>query len=189
MRCWWPLSEWVDGKAPPSSQTPRLADNTLVGVQNLVFPAIPGAAVARNVNAFGVLTDWTQPAMDMSKPYRPLVTNVDADGNETAGIRLPEIAVPLGTYTGWNLYRAPYVEGELCDRDGTYIPFAPTRAEREARSDPRPSLEERYGTHASYVRRFEEAAYKLVAQRLLLQEDAERLIARARSAESAKLNK
>ncbi len=177
------LSEWVDGKAPPPSQTPRLANNTLVAVEKLLFPAIPGVAVARKVSEFGILTDWTKPAMDMSKPYRPLVTNVDADGNETAGIRLPEIAVPLGTYAGWNLYKAPYVEGELCDRDGTYIPFAATRAEREAHNDPRPSLEERYGTHAAYVRKVEEAAQKLVAERLLLKEDAERLVAKAKSPE------
>jgi hypothetical protein len=183
------LSDWVDGKAPPPSQTPQLTNNTLVAVEKLQFPAIPNMAIARKINLFGVLTDWTKPAMDMSKPYRPLVTNVDADGNETAGIRLPDISVPLGTYTGWNLYKAPYVEGELGDRDGSYIPFATTRAEREARKDPRPSLEERYGTHAAYVRRVEEAAQKLVAERLMLQEDAERLIAKARSAEITKIMK
>ena len=127
--------------------------------------------------------------MDMSKPYRPLVTNIDADGNEIAGIRLPDIAVPLGTYTGWNLYKTPYVEGELCDRDGTFIPFATTRAEREARNDPRPSLDERYGTQAAYVRKVEEASQKLVDARLLLQEDAERLIAKAKSPDITKLLK
>ncbi len=172
------LSEWVDGKAPPPSQTPRLQNNTLVAVQKLQFPVIPGVVVARRVSEFGVLTDWTKPAMDMSKPYRPLVTNVDADGNETSGILLPEIAVPLGTYTGWNLYKAPYVEGELCDRDGTYIPFAASRDARTAKGDPRPSLEERYGTHAAYVKKVADAAQKLVAARLLLKEDAERFVER-----------
>ena len=172
------LSEWVDGKAPPPSQTPRLADSTLVAVQNLLFPAIPGVTVARKVSEFGVLTDWTKPAMDMRQPYRPLVTNVDADGNEIAGIRLPEIAVPLGTYTGWNLYKAPYVEGELCDRDGTFIPFAVSRDSRSSTNDPRLSLEERYGTHAAYTQKVTEAAQKLVAARLLLQDDAERIAKR-----------
>ena len=180
------LSEWVDGKAPPPSHTPRLKDGTLVAVQKLLFPAIPGVAVARRVSEFGVLTDWTKPAMDMSKPYRPLVTNVDADGNETAGILLPEIAVPLGTHTGWNLYKAPYVEGELCDRDGTFIPFAATRAERVAKGDPRLSLEERYGSHAAYVRKVEEAGNKLLAARLLLKEDAERLVAKAKGQDIVK---
>ena len=122
--------------------------------------------------------------MDLSKPYRPLVTQVDADGNEIAGIRLPDIAVPLGTYTGWNLYKAPFPEGELCDRDGTYAPFAATRAEREAKNDPRPSLEERYGDHAGYVRRVEQAVKKLVAERLLLAEDGELFVARAKSEET-----
>jgi len=94
--------------------------------------------------------------------------------------------VPLATYTGWNYYRAPFPEGELCDRDGTYKPFAATRVEREAANDPRRSLEERYGDHAAYVKRVTDAAAKLVAGRVLLAEDAERLVARANSDETRK---
>jgi hypothetical protein len=124
--------------------------------------------------------------MDMKQSYRPLVPQVDADGNETSGILLPEVAVPLGTYTGWNLYRKPYPEGELCDRFGTFAPFAATRAERETNGDPRPSLEERYGDHAGYVRRFEQAVKKLVAERLLLAEDGAALVAAARGENAAK---
>jgi hypothetical protein len=181
------LDEWVsEGKAPPASRTPRLSDGTLVAAENLKFPALPGIQVARRVSEFGVLTDWVKPEMDMSKPYRALVTQVDADGNETAGILLPDIAVPLATHTGWNLYKTPFPEGELCDRDGTYVPFAATPAEREAKADPRPSLEERYGDHAGYVRRVEQAVAKLVAERLLLAEDGELFIARAKSEETAK---
>lgn len=179
------LDEWVDGKPPPDSRTPRIKDATFTTPDRLKFPAIPDVQVARRVNEIGVLKDWVKPEMDMSRPYRALVTQVDADGNEIAGILLPEIAVPLATYTGWNLYKSPFTEGELCDRDGAYVPFAATRADREAKGDPRLSLEERYGEHVAYVKRFEEAANKLVAQRLLLREDAERLIARARSAETA----
>jgi hypothetical protein len=123
--------------------------------------------------------------MDMNRPYRTLVPQVDADGNETRGVRLPEIGVPLATYTGWNLYREPFPQGELCDRYGSYRPFARTRAEREAAGDPRPSLAERYGDHAGYVQRFEEHARRLVSERLLLTEDAERLVASARSSEVA----
>ena len=134
----------------------------------------------------GVLKDWVKPDLDMSRPYRVLVTQVDADGNETAGVLLPDIAAPLGTYTGWNLYKAPFPEGELCDRDGTYAPFAATRAERKTKNDPRPSLEERYGDQASYVRRVEQAVRKLVSERLLLAEDGELFIARAKGAEIAK---
>jgi hypothetical protein len=180
------LDEWVsEGRAPPASRTPRLKDGTLVAPERVAFPEIPGVVVARRVAALGVLKDWIKPEIDMSRPYRPLVPQVDADGNETAGILLPDIAVPLGTYTGWNLYRKPYPEAELCDRYGTYAPFAATRSEREARGDPRPSLEERYGDHAGYVRRVEQAVKKLVAERLLLAEDAELFIAKARSAETA----
>jgi len=181
------LDEWVSaGKAPPASRTPRLADGTLVMPDKVAFPAIPGVKIARRVSEFGVLKDWIKPEMDMAQPYRPLVPQVDADGNETSGIRLPEIAVPLGTYTGWNLYRKPYVEGELCDRNGTFKPFAAPRAEREVAGDPRPSLEERYGDHAGYVRRVEEAVKQLVAERLLLPEDGELFIAKAKSEATAK---
>ncbi len=181
------LDEWVsDGRTPPASRTPRLKDGTLVTPEQLKFPAIPGVQVARRMNEMGVLKDWIKPELDLSKPYRPLVTQVDVDGNEIAGILLPDIAVPLATHTGWNLYKSPFPEGELCDRDGTYAPFAATRAEREAMSDPRPSLEERYGDHAGYVRRVEQAVKKLVAERLLLAEDGELFIARAKSNETAK---
>jgi hypothetical protein len=180
------LDEWAsDGQAPPPSMTPQLKTATFTTPAELKFPAIPGIEVVRRVNAIGVLKDWVKPEMDMTRPYATLVTQVDADGNEIAGIRLPDIAVPLATYTGWNYYRKPLPEGELCDRDGTYKPFARTRAEREAANDPRPSLAERYGDHAAYVKQVEGAAARLVTARLLLAEDAERLIARAKSAETA----
>ena len=181
------LDEWVDGKAPPLSRTPRLKDNTFTTAENVRFPAVPGVTVTRRMHEIGVIRDWTRPVVDMSKPYRALVPQVDADGNETAGVLLPDIAVPLATHTGWNLYREPYPEGELCDRDGTYAPFARTRAEREARGDPRLSIEERYGSHANYVKRYEEAVQRLVRDRLLLPEDAERYMTRARSSEVAQL--
>jgi hypothetical protein len=181
------LDEWVSaGKEPPASRTPHLKEGTLVVPGKVAFPAIPGVLVARRISELGVLKDWIKPEIDMAKPYRPLVPQVDVDGNETAGIRLPDIAVPLGTYTGWNLYKAPYPEGELCDRFGTYIPFSSTRAEREMKGDPRQSLEERYGDHAGYVRRVEQTVKTLVAERLLLPEDGELFIAKARSAEIAK---
>jgi len=181
------LDEWVsEGKAPPASRAPRLKDETLVMPDKVAFPAIPGLVVARRVSEFGVLKDWIRPEMDMTKPYRPLVPQVDADGNETSGILLPDIAVPLGTHTGWNLYRKPYPEAELCDRFGTYVAFTATRAEREEKKDPRPSLEERYGDHAGYARRVEEAVKRLVAERLLLAEDGTVFVAKAKSEETVK---
>jgi hypothetical protein len=93
-----------------------------------------------------------------------------------AGIRLPGIAVPLATHTGWNFYKAPYPEGELCDREGSYVPFAKTKTERLANGDPRPSLEERYGNHGAYVQRVKEVVRELLEARLLLPEDAARLV-------------
>ncbi len=94
---------------------------------------------------------------------------------EVASIRFPPIAVPLGTYSGWNVHRAQ--PGELADRDGSLIPFARTKEERDATGDPRPSLEERYGTHETYVAKVEAAAAALVAERLLLPPDAAAYIA------------
>ena len=72
------------------------------------FPSIPGIETVRRMNDIGVLKDWIKPDMDLSKPYRAYVTQVDADGNEIAGIRLPDIAVPLATHTGWNYYKEPF---------------------------------------------------------------------------------
>src|ERR1700720_2060877 len=99
------------------------------------------------------------------RPAHPPGACPGSDSNEVAGIRLPPIAVPLGTYTGWNVYRAHTCE--LCDRDGSLIPFARTRSERETASDPRAFLEERYGTRDAYVARVEAAASALVADYLL----------------------
>ncbi|HYH42934.1 MAG TPA: alpha/beta hydrolase domain-containing protein, partial [Burkholderiales bacterium] len=181
------LDEWVDGKPPPATRTPRLADGTLTSVDKVAFPAIPGVLVPKRMHEIGVIKDWTRPEIDMSKPYRTLVPQVDADGNETSGVLLPDIAVPVATYTGWNLYRAPFPDTELCDRDGTYSPFPRTRAERETTNDPRRSLEERYGSHANYVARYQEAVQRLVKERLLLPQDGERYMARVRSDEVAKL--
>jgi hypothetical protein len=181
------LDEWVDGRAPPPSSVPHIADGTLTLPARLQFPSIPEVTVATRMSEIGVITDWTRPTIDMSKPYRPLVPQVDADGNDLAGVRMPDIAVPLGTHTGWNLYRAPFPEGELCDRDGTYAPFARTQAERAARGDPRLSIAERYGSHAEYVKRYDAAVQKLVGQRYLLPEDAKRYVAKARSSEVASL--
>jgi hypothetical protein len=113
------------------------------------------------------LADWTDPTP--ARAYGALVPQVDADGNELAGVRLPDIAVPLGTFAGWNLYAPPYPEGELADRDGTFLAFAATEAERAG--DPRASLAERYpgDARAAALRRVTEA---LVRDRLLLPKDA-----------------
>jgi len=125
---------------------------------------------ASGVNRIAAPVDWVDPPARLDNFYGTRVCAVDADGNEVAGVRLPAIAAPLGTYTGWNVYRAQ--PGELADRDGSLIPFARTKREREAAGDPRPSLEERYGSRDKYVAQVKAAAETLVAARLLLPADA-----------------
>jgi len=112
-----------------------------------------------------------------------LVPSVDADGNETAGIRSPLLAAPLGTYTGWNPVAIGYRTGRYCFSAGGFIPFAKTKAERIAKGDPRPSLEERYPSHADYVARVKAQADKLVAQGYMLADDGDKTIAQAEAAQ------
>jgi Alpha/beta hydrolase domain len=171
------LDRWVtEGIEPPPSRVPTLGAATLVAPKDLQFPAIPEVQVPGFANRVDVLPDWVHPARTAARAYTPLVPQVDADGNEVGGVRLPAIAVPLATHTGWNLYKAPYPEGELCDREGSYLPFARTKAERPAREDPRPSLEERYGNQEGYVQRIKEVVRELLEARLLLPEDAARFV-------------
>jgi hypothetical protein len=175
------LDAWVtEHTAPPDSRVPQLADGTLVAPHALAFPPIPGVQPPKQANRIAVLDDWVKPSCNPEQTYGMFVPQVDADGNELAGIRLPPIAAPQATYTGWNLYKAPYPEGELCDREGSYLPFAKTPTERKTSGDPRPSLAERYSSHEAYVKHVEEAVQSLVEARLLLPEDAERYVAEAR---------
>ena len=90
--------------------------------------------------------------------------------------------VPLGTYLGWNVRKAGFSEGDSCDLTGGFIPFFKTKAERLAAGDPRPSLEERYPTHADYVAKVTAAANDQVRKRVLLPEDAASIIAAANAA-------
>lgn len=174
------LDEWVvSGKAPPPSRVPTLAAGTLVEPDKTGFPAVPGAAIVRTTNVVAPAGDWVKPVTP-DKTYRTLVSKVGADGNEVAGIRLPDIAVPLATYTGWNEYKPPYPAGEIADRDGSCLPLPLDKAAREAAGDPRPSIAERYRSGADYVARVQTVVTQLMAERLLLAEDAERYLERAR---------
>ena len=174
LRAW---HAWVaDGTAPPASRYPRLADDTLVPVGEVAFPRLPGVADPRII---------TGPARAIGAKVVPLpylVPQVDADGNEIAGILDPDAAVPLATTTGWN-FRAERVGNprDIYQTLGSYIPFARTRVAREAAGDPRPSLEERYAGQADYIARVEAAAQQLVRERLMLEEDVGRVVARARA--------
>ncbi|MDI1284571.1 MAG: alpha/beta hydrolase domain-containing protein [Reyranella sp.] len=173
------LDEWVtSGKAPPPSRVATLADGTLVEAGKSGFPAVPGAAVVRVTNRVTPPGDWVKPE-PAAKVYRTLVCKVDADGNEAGGVRLPDIAVPLATYTGWNEYKPPYPAGEIADRDGSCLPFPADKAARESSGDPRRSIAERYKSGADYVDQVQAAVSALLADRLILPEDAEKYIERA----------
>jgi hypothetical protein len=171
------LEEWVTrGVSPPPSRIPRVADGSLVSAPQLGFPYIPGVPTPSNANAVARFASYVEPRPEAGPQYQPLVPQVDADGHERAGIRLPEIAVPLATYTGWNLYAEPFPSGAMCDREGSLIPLARTQAERASKGDPRPSLAERYRDEGDYAARLSQVADGLVADRLLLREDADRLL-------------
>jgi hypothetical protein len=187
------MDRWVcEGTLPPPSQFPRAKDGTLVSAdqQSTGFPNIPGVRYTDLVNRqlfldYGArlrrgIIDVHPPRQIKNGEYKILVTKVDADGNDLAGIRLPAIRAPLATYTGWNLWREGLAEDELCGLFGSYIPFARTRAERRRSGDPRPSIEERYEDVDDYVRMVSCAVRALVEERYLLPEDAVRIIERAK---------
>ena len=156
------MVDWAGGRAePPDSRWPSLARGELVPLDRLSAPAIPGVDWARVAN---------RPEPPAGRPAWPLlVPSVDADGIDRAGIRLPEIAAPLGTYLGWNLRKAGYGEGDLCLLAGSLLPFARDAAARG--SDPRLAITERYPTDESRARTQRAAAEALVRNRLLLPED------------------
>jgi hypothetical protein len=171
------LDEWVaNGREPPPSRLPRIDDGTLVAAEAVVWPKLSALVPPRAANDAVPLADWTDPHPP-TRAWRALVPQVDADGNEIAGIRLQDLAVPRGTLTGWNLYRPPLPAGELADRDGTYLAFAATRGEREQSADPRPSLAERYPNNDAYRARVAEVVVALQRDRLLLDEDAQACLA------------
>jgi Alpha/beta hydrolase domain len=175
------LDKWVtDGVEPPASRVPTLGSGSLVKPEQFGFPPIPGVQAPRATNHIELFGDWANPQPLPRKAYTTLVAKVDGDGNEVAGIRLPGIAVPVATYTGWNFYKSPYPEGELCDREGIYAAFARTKAERDAKGDPRLSVEERYKDQVDYVQQVSRAARTLVDERFLLPEDADRIISESK---------
>ena len=177
------LDEWATRAIPPpASRFPRSGDRTLVPPLPKAgqgFPDIPGVSYAGLVNQLCELDYSQQPPRPIpGRDYLVLVPRVDADGNEIAGIRLPDVAVPLGTRTCWNIRSAGFAQGALMVV-GSYIPFAATAKERRAAGDPRLSLEERYPSREYYVKAVARAAVDLQNERLLLAEDVERYLAAA----------
>ena len=108
--------------------------------------------------------------------YPVFVPRADGDGMAIAGVKMLPLAVPRATYTGWNPRADGFGAGTLFPLQGSVVPFAKTRADRDAAHDPRPSITERYGDGAAYVAAVREAAERLVAERLLLPEDAQRAL-------------
>lgn len=183
------LDRWVkDGVPPPPSRHPRLDDGTLVEMTGPTV-AIPGFTPAKGPNQrprFDYGPDFAKGIIGNVLPvalpdrYRVLVPKVDRDGNETSGVVLPDVAVPTATSTGWSVRGANAGgAGELCYLDGSYLPFAKTKAEREASGDGRLSLEERYHGPADYAAKVHDAAAALAKDGYLLPEDVERISAHA----------
>jgi hypothetical protein len=184
------LDRWVsEGVEPPPSTYPRLADGTAVEAEATAtfFRGVPGttfpARIVRPLRLdFGPELERGIPAYPpkTGAAYRSYVSSIDADGNEVAGIRGPELAAPLATYCGWNP-RHPDQGGDhdVMSMMGSTLRFARTRAEREKNGDPRRSIEERYPSKAAYLDHARSATRKLVADRHVLAEDVEGIVERA----------
>ena len=170
------LYEWVaEGVEPPASRFPTVAGGGLVAANDLGFPDLPGVKYSGSYNPLHLADHRSLPPM-YGDEYTVLVGRIDADGNMVDGVRHPNLAAPVGTYTGWNLRRAGFGEGGQCAGAGSFIPFAATEADRQASGDPRPSFEARYPSHAAYVQAVSEAADTLVGERLLLPGDARAIV-------------
>jgi len=182
------MDGWVrSGAAPPPSKYPTIAAHTLVPIGEFSFPHIPGVNVPSDANGAyrldfgphwkeGIIT--TQPPR-VGKAFPVLVPQVDEDGNELGGIHLPEISVPLATYTGWNL-RDPSI-GAPTQRlpfEGSFIALPKTAEAARNSGDPRKSIAERYSGREEYLKRFADVTDELIKQRWILPEDRAALMER-----------
>ncbi|HAK55858.1 MAG: alpha/beta hydrolase domain-containing protein [Vicinamibacterales bacterium] len=183
------MDAWVaDEHEPPASRYPRLADGTLTAPPNAGWPAGPTNALPRaplTALRLDYGPDWASGIVSreppgIGEPFVQRVPAVDEAGNDRAGIRMPEIEVPLATQTGWN-YRDPGIGApdRLSSEIGSYFPLARTRAERERIGDDRRSIDERYRDKHDYLGRITAAALALVAERYLLASDLPEVIERA----------
>jgi hypothetical protein len=189
------LVRWVvDGVEPPASRIPRLVDGSALDRRSVLdrFLAFPGVTVPDvgrlpTMRELDLGRDATNgvgsyPAV-AGRVFDAFVSAVDGDGNETSGIKLPEVSVPVAAYAGWNTQPGSDASPRLlAEFVGGSIPFARTRAERESAADPRPSVAERYASREAYLELVRAAAGRLVADRFLLPGDLEGVIGRAISA-------
>jgi hypothetical protein len=191
------LDDWVShGRKPPSSEIPRRSDHTAVFAESqpgfetgvvpqhrLGWPNIPnvtynGVITTSYLFDFGpdfddgiVLYPLSVPSKHFAYPI--FVSKVDKDGNEIAGVRLPPVAAPIATTTGWALRAEGYAKNDGCESAGQTIAFKTTKEDRLAAGDPRLSLEERYGTLEGYVCEVKRVARERMRERFLLQEDVD----------------
>ena len=173
------MNDWIaKGTLPPDSRYPSRADATLVppSVSEVGFPVIPGFAYpGRIAQPKSLRSDEMPPSKGADYPV--FVPKTDADGRDVAGIHLPTLEAPAATHTGWNLRKAGFGEGELCDNNGTMIPFAATKEERLKNNDPRLSMAERYPNQGDRAAAIAKATRELIRDRLILQDDAGLFIA------------
>jgi len=180
------MDAWVRGTgAPPPSSYPRIADGTLVPLSQYAFPAIHGVNRPHEANEGSRLDfgpQWREGILSVQppkvgQPFPVLVPQVDADGNERDGVRLPEILVPLATYASWDL-RDPSIGApdQRVSFEASYLPFPKTAEDRQNSRDPRKSIAERYSSREDYLSRYTKALDKLVKQGWILPEDRPALL-------------
>jgi hypothetical protein len=179
------LDRWArDGVAPPASRFPMApADLAPLDRAAIGFPDLSPLSVRFPTvfNSLAVVDPTRVPFQpNAQRGYASLLPKTNADGHDLAAVRLPDVDVPLATYTGWNLRKAGFAENQLCGINGMELPLAADAAQRQRTRDPRPSMAERYGSRAGYVQQVEASAARAVAQGFLLQEDAARFVEAAR---------
>ena len=183
------MDAWIkDGAAPPAARYPKIADGELVPLAELRFPKIPGVTVPTRPRLAWHLDfgpEFTPKGIvsieppKLGKPFPLSLPQVDSDGNELGGLRTPELAVPLGTYAGWNLGTAASgAPDEITVSSGARFPFAVSKVARAAANDPRPSIEERYKDRAGYFAKLRLAAEAQVHDGLLLERDVQAVLDR-----------
>jgi hypothetical protein len=182
------MDAWVRSQTlPPPSSYPKIADGTLVALPDYAFPVIPHVNRPHEANSgtrldFGA--NWRDGILSIQppkvgEPFPVLVPQVDADGNERDGVKLPEITVPLATYAAWNLRDASIgAPDQRVSFEASYIPLPKTAAERQASGDPRRSIAERYSGREDYLASYTKAVDDLVKQRWILPEDRDAVLAR-----------
>ena len=184
------LDAWTrNDTEPPPSQYPTIAKGDLVALPDVRFPRTPSFPFTDYMPqvwrmdygpGYPATRVISHEPPQLGPPYPVLVPQVNADGNDRSGIRLPEVAVPLGTFTGWNvtvpqLDRLGYLSGLI----GGFEPFPLTREQREKDDDARLSIRERYTGRQDYLDRVKRAAAELVRQRFMRADDVPAVVRRA----------